>query len=248
MKFLTGILNSKLIEFWLSNKGKMQGENFQIDKDPLMQIPLPSTKCNQSEVTKLVEQIQSLMKDCVSANTSLLEKKIDMLVYHLYNLTYDEVLIIDPETPITREEYENFKFSQNDVKKNGMEEKKMNDEQTMLADSTKGNAKNTCKNPDDIIKIKRSAPYSSFIDLSSLSCELTYNYSDGSYTNKGFQNVKEIIDFLKNKDNVRFFFEEEVHSLGLFGSHEGQSFITIVYKGKRRSLSIGSNNKRKYPF
>lgn len=75
MKFLTGILNSKLIEFWLSNKGKMQGENFQIDKDPLMQIPLPSTKCNQSEVTKLVEQIQSLMKDCVSANTSLLEKK-----------------------------------------------------------------------------------------------------------------------------------------------------------------------------
>jgi len=36
-----------------------------------------------------------------------LENKIDILVYKLYGLNYDEVLIIDPETPITREEYGN---------------------------------------------------------------------------------------------------------------------------------------------
>ena len=29
--------------------------------------------------------------------------------YQLYNLTYDEVLIVDPETPITRDEYSNNK-------------------------------------------------------------------------------------------------------------------------------------------
>lgn len=29
--------------------------------------------------------------------------------YHLYNKDYDEVLIVDPETPITRVEYENVK-------------------------------------------------------------------------------------------------------------------------------------------
>lgn len=34
------------------------------------------------------------------------EQQIDLFVYHLYGLTYDEVLIIDPETPIIREEYE----------------------------------------------------------------------------------------------------------------------------------------------
>jgi hypothetical protein len=34
------------------------------------------------------------------------EKETDRLVYQLYGLTYDEVLTIDPETPITREEYE----------------------------------------------------------------------------------------------------------------------------------------------
>ena len=32
---------------------------------------------------------------------------IDNLVYHLYGLTYDEVLIVDPDTPITEEEYNN---------------------------------------------------------------------------------------------------------------------------------------------
>lgn len=37
-----------------------------------------------------------------------LETEIDHIVYHLYDLTYDEVLIIDPETPITHKEYENF--------------------------------------------------------------------------------------------------------------------------------------------
>ena len=39
-------------------------------------------------------------------DTATLESEIDLLVYHLYGLTYDEVLIIDPETPIKREEYE----------------------------------------------------------------------------------------------------------------------------------------------
>ncbi len=34
------------------------------------------------------------------------DREIDLRVYHLYGLTYDEVLIVDPEIPITREEYE----------------------------------------------------------------------------------------------------------------------------------------------
>jgi adenine-specific DNA-methyltransferase len=40
MKFLTSLLNSNLIAFWLKNKGSMQGSNFQLDKAPLLKIPL----------------------------------------------------------------------------------------------------------------------------------------------------------------------------------------------------------------
>ena len=43
------------------------------------------------------------------ADTTALENQIDFLVYHLYGLTFDEVLIVDPETPISREEYEAYK-------------------------------------------------------------------------------------------------------------------------------------------
>jgi len=33
LKYLTGLLNSSLIEFWLSNRGKLQGENFNLIKN-----------------------------------------------------------------------------------------------------------------------------------------------------------------------------------------------------------------------
>lgn len=36
------------------------------------------------------------------------DREIDLRVYHLYELTYDEVLTVDPETQITKEEYESF--------------------------------------------------------------------------------------------------------------------------------------------
>ena len=43
-------------------------------------------------------------------DTAALESEIPRLVYHLYGLTYDEVLIIAPMPPFTREEYENEKI------------------------------------------------------------------------------------------------------------------------------------------
>lgn len=58
MKYLTGLLNSKLIEFWLKNRGKMQGANYQLDKEPLQQIPIavPSIEV-QAIIANLVDAI-----------------------------------------------------------------------------------------------------------------------------------------------------------------------------------------------
>ena len=53
-----------------------------------------------------------LMNKNINKDTSALENQIDFLVYHLYGLTYDEVLIVDPETPISREEYEAYNIEQ----------------------------------------------------------------------------------------------------------------------------------------
>jgi type I restriction-modification system DNA methylase subunit len=58
LKYLTGLLNSDLIAFWLKYQGKMQGDLYQVDKGPLMNLPIlePSEE-KQNEVANLVTQI-----------------------------------------------------------------------------------------------------------------------------------------------------------------------------------------------
>ncbi|WP_395052017.1 Eco57I restriction-modification methylase domain-containing protein [Flavobacterium sp.] len=94
-KYLTGLFNSKLIEFWLRNKGKMQGNNFQLDKEPLLNIPIfEPNKDFQKPIISLVDQILTLKKENPKADTSDLENDIDELVYQLYELTYDEIDVV----------------------------------------------------------------------------------------------------------------------------------------------------------
>ena len=96
MKFLTGVLNSKLIAFWLKNKGKMQGSNYQVDKEPLLNIPLPSaTSAQQKPIIALVDKILAAKKANPQADTSKEEHKIDELVYKLYGLTEEEIAIVE---------------------------------------------------------------------------------------------------------------------------------------------------------
>ena len=58
---------------------------------------------------RVVDKLILCKKENPQADTSSLENKIDFLVYHLYDLTYDEVLVVDPNPPFTREEYEAYK-------------------------------------------------------------------------------------------------------------------------------------------
>ncbi|MEP2936364.1 MAG: N-6 DNA methylase [Gilvibacter sp.] len=44
LKYLTTFLNSKLVAFWLRYEGKMQGNIYQVDKEPLVNIPIHKPK------------------------------------------------------------------------------------------------------------------------------------------------------------------------------------------------------------
>lgn len=95
MKFLTGVLNSKLIAFWLKKKGKMQGSNYQVDKEPLLNIPIPTATLEQQEpIIALVDKILAAKKADSAADTSKLEGEIDKIVYKLYDLTDEEISLI----------------------------------------------------------------------------------------------------------------------------------------------------------
>ncbi|EDP3055897.1 DUF7149 domain-containing protein [Campylobacter jejuni] len=99
VKYLTAILNSKLIAFWLKHKGKMQGNNYQIDKEPLLNIPIVTINSkNQKiadELINLVDEILKVKEQDKNANTQELENKINSLVCKLYNLTEEEIKIIE---------------------------------------------------------------------------------------------------------------------------------------------------------
>ncbi|EJW1991170.1 Eco57I restriction-modification methylase domain-containing protein [Campylobacter coli] len=99
VKYLTAILNSKLIAFWLKHKGKMQGNNYQIDKEPLLNIPIVTINSkNQKiadELINLVDEILKAKEQDKNANTQELENKINSLVYKLYNLNEEEIKTIE---------------------------------------------------------------------------------------------------------------------------------------------------------
>ncbi len=96
LKFLTGLLNSALLEFWLRHKGKMQGHQFQIDKEPLLSLPLikPDIK-EQKAIESLVSRILVAKKKDPKADVSTLEAEIDAHVYRLYGLSADDIKIIE---------------------------------------------------------------------------------------------------------------------------------------------------------
>lgn len=99
LKYLVGILNSKPIAFWLRHKGKMQGNNYQINQEPLLNIPLieitKQNEKNANQIIALVDEILKLKAKDSTFDTSKLESEIDKLVYKLYNLTDKEIKIIE---------------------------------------------------------------------------------------------------------------------------------------------------------
>jgi type I restriction-modification system DNA methylase subunit len=66
-KYLTGLLNSNLIAFWLKYQGKMQGDLYQVDKGPLMNIP----------VHKPNQEIQNQVAELVSSIIANRQKQVD---------------------------------------------------------------------------------------------------------------------------------------------------------------------------
>ena len=102
-KYLIGVLNSRLIEFWLRHKGKMQGTNYQIDKEPLVNLPLVNANKNTQEtIANLVDKILAITKDddylgnsAKQAKVRECEKQVDQIVYDLYSLTEDEIVIVE---------------------------------------------------------------------------------------------------------------------------------------------------------
>jgi len=82
LKYLTTVLNSKLVKFYLKNKGKLQGNNYQIDKKPLMLIPIKYDIQSLSTFITIYNFI--LLSEYNNSQKNFFESLIDTMVYELY--------------------------------------------------------------------------------------------------------------------------------------------------------------------
>ncbi|MBS1646883.1 MAG: N-6 DNA methylase [Bacteroidetes bacterium] len=108
-KFILGVLNSKLTDFYYQQINPERGEALaEVKKNHVEQLPIPKnvTSKQQNEIIKLVEQILQLNKEKqevklesiieqLQSRIDYAENKINELVYQLYELSEEEIKIVE---------------------------------------------------------------------------------------------------------------------------------------------------------
>ncbi|MGV8134125.1 MAG: Eco57I restriction-modification methylase domain-containing protein [Mangrovibacterium sp.] len=111
--YLLGLLNSKLIDFFYHDLTNEDNRIFPEVK-PVQLFKLPVYKASQKEqknIVSLVEKIIQIKSQSPAADTTALEAEIDLVVYKLYQLSWDEVKIIDPDFEMSEAAYEKFEVT-----------------------------------------------------------------------------------------------------------------------------------------
>lgn len=99
--YYLGLVNSKIFNYFYNYFSFTN----HITVSGLKMVPLPPNDLEQNLITNLVDQILELKRGNSQADTLELENQIDVLIYKLYNLTYEEVKVVDPDFYLTEEEY-----------------------------------------------------------------------------------------------------------------------------------------------
>ena len=103
LRYIEAVCNSKIIQKHIKNQASQLGEKgFSLTKDSVSKLPIPPiTSSNQSIVTKIETLVQNILDQKEKekeADTTSLENEIDSLVYKLYDLTEDEIKVVEGST------------------------------------------------------------------------------------------------------------------------------------------------------
>ncbi len=96
--YILSILNSRLINFWYREKFimlHMSGGALPINTTELKKVPFVRNKSIERKINNIALQILERKKEGFHTNIKDLETQIDQLVYKLYNLTPEEIEIVE---------------------------------------------------------------------------------------------------------------------------------------------------------
>lgn len=100
--YLLGILNSKLIFFWLSYRGKVKGNTLELYGKPLEELPIKLFDKKSSE------EVIEITKKLIEKFTYVEFDKLNQTIYKLYKVSKEEVEAIE-------DFYSNIKFTTNSL-------------------------------------------------------------------------------------------------------------------------------------
>ncbi|HDZ4960391.1 TPA: Eco57I restriction-modification methylase domain-containing protein [Campylobacter jejuni] len=100
LKYLLGFLNSSLIFYYFKNIGHLYSDKgFLLSNQYVEKFPIPKINSKNeklaNELISLVDEILVLKEQDKNADTKTQEDKINSIVYKLYNLTEEEIKIIE---------------------------------------------------------------------------------------------------------------------------------------------------------
>lgn len=96
LKYILALLNSSLYYQWFFNRGKRKGDMMELYAKPLKEVPIKEISMDkQQPFIEVVDNIISMKKDGI--NTDELERKLDTMIYQLYNLNDEEIQLIEKE-------------------------------------------------------------------------------------------------------------------------------------------------------
>jgi TaqI-like C-terminal specificity domain/Eco57I restriction-modification methylase len=95
--FLLGLINSTLMNYYFQCLNPEKGEALaEVKKENVEKLPVvPASPEQQAPIIQLVEKLITVRKQDPESNSTVLERQLDQLVYELYNLTPDEIKIIE---------------------------------------------------------------------------------------------------------------------------------------------------------
>ena len=96
LKYLLSILNSKLMNYYFKSYKEEEGRAFaQVKTVDIKNLPFVFDDKLEFALNLKVDQILTLKKENPAADTSALEREIDVMVYALYGLTEEEIKIVE---------------------------------------------------------------------------------------------------------------------------------------------------------
>jgi hypothetical protein len=106
LRYILGVLNSSIADVWFRNRGKVKGDVLDMTGDNIENFVIPSitlenhNKIQEAEglvdkILAITKSIDYLENQAKKKEVKEYEKQIDQLVYKLYDLTPEEIEIVE---------------------------------------------------------------------------------------------------------------------------------------------------------